>query len=88
MGAARDPGPLEAAVSNARDVFAVAQATAPPELAGDIDVLAGAFGQLFDGMEAAGYELRKVSPGAFSALRSSEVTAAENRFNQYIADVC
>ncbi|HEX7276552.1 MAG TPA: hypothetical protein VF244_04195 [Acidimicrobiales bacterium] len=82
------PGELESAVGWARSSFSTAQATAPPGLQHDVDVLAAGFGQLFDGMEAAGYDRTKVSPGAFSGLATEEAFTAQDRFNQYLADVC
>ena len=81
MAAAEDPDSLRSAVAWARGSFVTAQATAPPGLQGDIDTLAGAFGQLFDGMEAADYDRSRVRPSAFSALLSSDAKTADARFN-------
>ena len=46
------------------------------------------YASLFDAMEAAGYDLSKVKPSAFSGLLGSEVKAAEGRLNQYVNQVC
>ncbi len=71
-----------------RQAFATAQATVPYELSYDLDVYARGYAKLFDAMEAAGYDLSKVKPSAFSGLTGSEVKAAEGRLNQYVNQVC
>jgi len=88
VGAAQGPGDLEAAVAWARRSFATAGATALAELQGDVDELARAFGRLFDGMESVGYDRSRLQPDAFLGLTSERVTAAKERFNQYLANVC
>jgi hypothetical protein len=88
VGAARTPSEVEAAVSWGRQSFATAQATVPPGLSNDIAVLASAFGRLFDAMEAADYDLSRVKPSAFSGLTTSSARNAQDRFNQYVIEVC
>jgi hypothetical protein len=88
VAAAQSPGALESAVNWARSAFVTAQATAPPSLDADVDTLANASGSFFDDLEAAGYDRQNVGTGSFGTLSSSEVKAANARFNQYVIDVC
>jgi hypothetical protein len=88
VGAARGPGTLRSAVARARSAFPAARAAAPPSLVGDVDVLADAYGQLFSGMEAAGYDLNRLSPGAFSPLLTPEVKASSGRLHDHVKTYC
>ncbi len=88
VGAARDPGTLRSAVARARSAFGTARAAAIASLVGDVDVLAGAYGQLFGNMEAAGYDLNRLSVGAFSPLLTPEVKASSGRLRDFVNNDC
>jgi hypothetical protein len=65
-----------------------ARSAAPTEVAGDLDVVLAAYGQLFSGMEQAGYEASKVPLGAVQPLASSGFQASSGRLNSYVARAC
>ncbi len=88
VGEAKSPDQLRAAVVGSQSAFDTARVASTPELFGDVEVLVGAYGQLFVGMEAAGYDLNRLSVGAFQPLLAPEVKASSGRLRDYVNNVC
>lgn len=88
VGAAKSTDQLRSAVDGSKTAFATARVASTPALIGDVEVLAGAYSQLFAGMEAAGYDLARLSVGAFQPLLTPEVEASSGRLRDYVNNNC
>lgn len=88
VGAARAPGDVESTVARARSAFTTARDAAPLNLVGDVDVLAVAYGEVFAGMKATGYDFTRLSVGVFSSLLTPEVKASSGRLRDFVNNDC
>jgi hypothetical protein len=88
VGESKNPDQLRSAVAGSRSAFDTARVASTPALSGDVEVLAGAYGQVFGAMEAAGYDVAGLSVGAFQPLLAPEVKAASGRLRDYVNNDC
>lgn len=82
------PSALRASVAPARAALGPALDAAPADIRADVGTVAAAYGGLFGALEQAGYDVSKVSLGAFQGISPSAVNAAAGRVEAYVAGSC
>lgn len=88
LDAGAGPARLGASVASARAAFPPALGTAPPEVAGDLQVVADAYSGLFAALEQADFDVSRVSVGAVQGLSPSALGATSDRLRRWVAAAC
>ncbi|MDP8936930.1 MAG: hypothetical protein M3O23_04260 [Actinomycetota bacterium] len=86
--ATSDPTQLRALANEAETAIREAQAAAPNEIKGDVQVVAAASTAFFQQLARVNYDLTKMPPDAVSGLQRPEVQASTQRLSAYAEKVC
>jgi hypothetical protein len=84
----QQPAALAPQLTSTRSRFDAAAAKAPPAVAGDVRVFAGAYGQFVDSVAAVGYDASRLSPDKVMVLAAPEVQRALERMDAYDKQTC
>jgi len=88
VGAAATPAQLRTVAQDGRTAINQALTAAPAELKADVQVLADAFGSLFNELDKVNFDASKVSVAAFAPIQAPEFQTATIRFQAYVKNVC
>jgi hypothetical protein len=83
-----DPESLRKVLQDAEPVIEQAETLAPPEVAGDVKLLAASSRQLLAALQAVNFDVTKLAPAEIEKVQTPEVRAAQGRLQAYTRDVC
>lgn len=83
-----DPQAYKAAIEESSAKGRAMLAKAPDKLRGSVETLLDAQDEMLAALEAAGYDITKVSPDAFAVMDTPEVAEAGEKLDAYISDTC
>lgn len=83
-----DPTQLRELSTEAETAIREAQAAAPPEIKGDVQVVAAASTAFFQQLARVNYDATKLTPEALAVTQRPEVQASAQRLEAYSQKVC
>lgn len=83
-----DPTQLRGLANEAQTAIKEAQVAAPPEIKGDVQVVAAASLAFFEQLGRVNYDLTKMPPDAAAVFQRPEVQASTQRVGAYTEKVC
>ena len=86
--ATKTPNDLKTLYSNLVPALERAQSEAPNAIKADFGTFITGFKALNSALDAAGYDVRKLSPSSFAGLDSANFKAASDHIESYITQVC
>ncbi len=83
-----DPTQLRPVALEAENAIREARAAAPPEIRGDVRIVADASSAFFEQLARVNYDITKMPPDAAAGLQRPEVQASTERLEAYTQKVC
>lgn len=88
LGPTNTPAQLKTVVQDGRTAINAAASAAPAEIKPDVQVLADAFGSVYNELEKVNFDATKVSLTAFAPLQTPQFQQSTVRFQAYLQKVC
>jgi len=88
IGPNATPAQLRTAAREGQTAINQAVNAAPAEIKNDVQVIATALGGFLTDLEAANYDVNKLTPATFAKLQAPEFATSSQRFQAYTRNVC